>query len=415
MIPRLLKLCLLMVAGFLFLARTDFSLAQETEEPVVHAVLFFSPTCPHCHEAITNVMIPLMEEYQEQLAVVGIDVSLEVGNSLYRNAVAHYEVPENRQGVPTLIIEDTVLVSTLEIENEFPGMIEAGLANGGNDWPEFPGMADILIELTPTVTPEVTMTAISTPSSEATITTAAVQETAVSPPTPLAATATAVPVAAVNDDNSALSLADVDPDAITTEEAAPPPDPVGFALGWLVVLGLLVVLVFSMWKLGGNWSGLKQTKVGLKLSTLRSVLMWLFIVVGLIVSGYLAYVETMQVTAVCGPVGECNIVQGSSYARLFGVPIAVWGILFYLTSAVLWLLQRVENVRHLAALGLVGLTIFGSLFSLYLTLLELLVIGAICAWCLTSAVVTGLMLLLSVTSMEKRPLPPDPQWQAEVS
>jgi uncharacterized membrane protein len=308
-----------------------------------------------------------------------------------------------------------VLVSTLEIENEFPGMIEAGLANGGNDWPEFPGMADILIELTPTVTPEVTMTAISTPSSEATITTAAVQETAVSPPTPLAATATAVPVAAVNDDNSALSLADVDPDAITTEEAAPPPDPVGFALGWLVVLGLLVVLVFSMWKLGGNWSGLKQTKVGLKLSTLRSVLMWLFIVVGLIVSGYLAYVETMQVTAVCGPVGECNIVQGSSYARLFGVPIAVWGILFYLTSAVLWLLQRVENVRHLAALGLVGLTIFGSLFSLYLTLLELLVIGAICAWCLTSAVVTGLMLLLSVTGMEKRPLPPDPQWQAEVS
>ena len=43
-------------------------------------------------------------------------------------------------------------------------------------------------------------------------------------------------------------------------------------------------------------------------------------------AGYLTYVETQLVQAVCGPVGDCNAVQSSSYARLFGVlPVGVLG------------------------------------------------------------------------------------------
>ncbi|MBK8935732.1 MAG: hypothetical protein IPM76_26100 [Chloroflexi bacterium] len=123
---------------------------QETEEPaVVHAVLFYSPTCPHCHEAINNVMIPLMEKYGEQLAVLAIDTTTEAGSYLFTRAITYYQTPQNRQGVPTLVIEDTVLVGALEIENVFPEMIEAGLAAGGNNWPNFPGMAEIVMELTP--------------------------------------------------------------------------------------------------------------------------------------------------------------------------------------------------------------------------------------------------------------------------
>ena len=122
--------------------------------------------------------------------------------------------------------------------------------------------------------------------------------------------------------------------------------------------------------------------------------------------------ETTQVKAVCGPVGECNIVQSSPSAQIMGIPIAVLGLLFYLAVIILWLLQRVNSVCHWALLALVGLTIFGTLFSLYLTLLELLVIGAICMWCLTSAMVTGLMCLLVTTGVAKQPLPPDPQLQA---
>ncbi|MBE2188924.1 MAG: vitamin K epoxide reductase family protein, partial [Candidatus Kapabacteria bacterium] len=240
----------------------------------------------------------------------------------------------------------------------------------------------------------------------------AVQETAVSSPTSLAATATAVPVAAANSDNSALSLAEVDPDAITTEETAPPPDPIGFALGWLVLLGLLAVLMVCVWQLGGHWAVLTQADIVLNQDKGRNLLMWVLIIIGLIVSGYLTYVEMTQVTAVCGPVGECNLVQSSPYAQIMGIPIAVLGLLFYLTVTGLWLLQHIEKVRRLAVLTLIALALFGTLFSLYLTLLELLVIGAICMWCLTSAVTTGLICLLVTMGVVKRLLPPDPQWQA---
>ena len=45
------------------------------------------------------------------------------------------------------------------------------------------------------------------------------------------------------------------------------------------------------------------------------------------------------------------------------------------------------------------MTFGGTLFSIYLTFLEPFVIGAVCAWCLTSAVVMTLLLVVAVRSM----------------
>ena len=384
MIVRIVKFMLLLAV--VFYTGTQWAAAQEADEPVVHVVLFFSPSCPHCHEAINNVMIPLMDKYGEQLVVLGVDTTTEGGSFLFTQAVTHYQVPENRRGVPTLIYQDTVLVSTMEIENEFPALIEEGLETGGVDWPDFPGLAEALLELSVTKTPTATMIATATVEAAST-------ETAVSSPTPL--TETPIPT-----NQAVLNLEEIDPDAIVATEEVPPPDPVGFTLGWLVVGFLMLVIVFAVWKIGPNWSAIGQLKVYLKRGTDRSVVFWLLIVVGLIVSGYLAYVEMTQVTAVCGPVGECNIVQSSEYARLLGMPVAVWGMLFYLAAAGLWLVQGVERYGGITAVVLLAITFFGVGFSIYLTLIELLVIRAICAWCLTSAVVTGMMLLFIVLGIE---------------
>ncbi len=381
--------------GCLLFSLSASAQETETEEPVVHAVLFYSPTCPHCHEAINNVMIPLMEEYGAKLAVLGIDVSTEAGSYLFASAIAYYETPENRQGVPTLVVEDTVLVSTMEIEDAFPGMIEAGLAAGGNSWPEFPGLAEVVAELAATPAPdqEEAATPTSPPTAESEVALVEEVETAVPSPSPIAQ----------NEAPVGQSLETIDTTTMTETETAPPPDPIGFALGWLVLLGLLAVLLFCVWQLGGHWAALTQADGALDQNKGRTVLLWVLIVIGLIVSGYLAYVEMTQVTAVCGPVGECNLVQSSPYAQIMGIPIAVLGLLFYVAVAGLWLLQRVESVRHWVVLALVALALFGTLFSLYLTLLELLVIGAICMWCLTSAVATGLICLLVTTGVVKRP------------
>jgi len=121
--------------------------------------------------------------------------------------------------------------------------------------------------------------------------------------------------------------------------------------------------------------------------------------IGLIVAGYLAYVETKRVTAVCGPVGDCNTVQQSEYARLFGIlPIGVLGLIGYVAIFTSWLIARYANDR-LAGLAIVSLfimTAFGTLFSIYLTFLEPFVIGATCAWCLTSAILMTILMLLTV-------------------
>jgi uncharacterized membrane protein len=119
---------------------------------------------------------------------------------------------------------------------------------------------------------------------------------------------------------------------------------------------------------------------------------------GLGVASYLAHVEIRQVEAVCGPVGECNVVQSSDYTLFLGVPVAMWGIAFYLAIAVLWAGNRYLDGRlaHLSLLGLLGLTLLGTLFSIYLTCLELFVIHAVCTWCLSSAVFSAVLMLLVV-------------------
>jgi uncharacterized membrane protein len=116
---------------------------------------------------------------------------------------------------------------------------------------------------------------------------------------------------------------------------------------------------------------------------------------GIFVAGYLSYVEVSQSQAVCGPVGECNLVQQSPYARLFGIlPVGVLGLVGYLAILILWAVQQYGDQRwqRLAALGIGMLSFIGVVFSVYLTFLEPFIIGATCIWCITSALLMTMIL-----------------------
>jgi uncharacterized membrane protein len=119
---------------------------------------------------------------------------------------------------------------------------------------------------------------------------------------------------------------------------------------------------------------------------------------GVVVAAYLSFVEVTQVEAVCGPIGDCNTVQQSEYAVLFGVlPVGVLGLVGYGVILVLWIFNVAGSgkTRVWAAIGLWGAALLGTLFSVYLTFLEPFVIGASCIWCLTSAVIMTLLLWAS--------------------
>jgi uncharacterized membrane protein len=70
----------------------------------------------------------------------------------------------------------------------------------------------------------------------------------------------------------------------------------------------------------------------------------------------------------------------------------------YALIALAWLVVRYANrwLANLAAISLFILTASGTLFSIYLTFLEPFVIGATCVWCLTSAVLMTVLMLLSI-------------------
>ncbi len=114
--------------------------------------------------------------------------------------------------------------------------------------------------------------------------------------------------------------------------------------------------------------------------------------IGTGIAGYLTWVHYGHLKIVClSGGGGCEKVQSSSYAELAGVPVAVLGLIGYV--AILASLALPEEYGAVAAafLSLVG---FG--FSAYLTWAELFRIHAICQWCVASACVMTVLMVVSV-------------------
>ena len=174
----------------------------------------------------------------------------------------------------------------------------------------------------------------------------------------------------------------------------------GMELAAAVMLGQLLALVYTGVMFVRAWRS--AAPVGApSLPAWLDVLTPALTILGLGVAGYLTYVETQAVPAVCGPVGDCNAVQTSSYALLFGVlPVGLLGAAGYVAILVAWLWGRFRSDRlaDYAPLAILAMTVFGVVFSVYLTWLELFVIRAVCIWCLTSAVIMALLMLLSTPS-----------------
>jgi uncharacterized membrane protein len=167
-------------------------------------------------------------------------------------------------------------------------------------------------------------------------------------------------------------------------------DPVGNTLSILVLIGM----VLSMIGVAARWasSEAKVEKPGL------AWYLFILLIVGIGVAAYLSFVETSGAEAVCGPVGDCNTVQQSKYATLFGImPIGTLGLFGYLLLMISWFVSGVKDqqLANLAKLAFFLFALAGTLFSIYLTFLEPFVIGATCMWCLSSAVIMTVLTILS--------------------
>lgn len=127
--------------------------------------------------------------------------------------------------------------------------------------------------------------------------------------------------------------------------------------------------------------------------------------VGVFVSSYLYLYKIGKIgTLACGT-GGCEAVQTSDWARFLGVEVSLIGLLGYLGLflAALAGLQPPLVARRGVALLLVAMSGLGVAFTIYLTALEVFVIHAICRWCVGSAVIILLVLLVSLMDLRRTP------------
>ncbi len=306
---------------------------------VARAIFFYDKECPHCQIALKEVMPLIHARYGDRLQIAYLEISNVRNYDLFLAAGKKYQIAREQLGVPLLAIGDRALIGADEIRQQLPVEIENCLARNGVDYPALPGL------------------------------------------NPNELSASPVPV-------------------LPAQAGARQEDPVANNIALAVLAGMILAVGFvgvgtvrSMSRSGGLVVQAEEPGVQ------RAWKRWsipILAVVGLGISGYLTFVKLSQKAAICGPVGNCDAVQNSPYSQVAGIPVALLGFLAYLAILGLWAWGEFGRggLAAYAPLALFGVALTGTIFSAYLTALEPLVIGAVCMWCVSSAVtITAIMLV----------------------
>jgi uncharacterized membrane protein len=192
--------------------------------------------------------------------------------------------------------------------------------------------------------------------------------------------------------NSNISNMQLLPQASTVSKAT------GMALAWGIMIFMVIAVILAIVMILRGFKGKPMHQIKPWLDIAIPIIS----IIGLGVAIYLTYVEITHTQALCGPVGDCNAVQSSPYAKLFGVlPIGLVGAIGYIGILFVWVWRRfrTDSLARIAGPAMFGMALFGTLFSIYLTYLELFVIHAVCIWCLSSAIIITVLMLLNLPAI----------------
>lgn len=151
----------------------------------------------------------------------------------------------------------------------------------------------------------------------------------------------------------------------------------------------------------------------------------LFALIGVADAGYLTYKHYSKSTPPCSTAwwADCGKVLKSEYSMMFGVPLAMWGMLYYASVIFIATVRLADSIHNTGKrtlrfknllpaikrwkqlpqhdrlyLSQLVLTSTGLLFSSYFVYLQVGVIGSICVYCMFSAANT--LVLFGLTAWE---------------
>jgi len=117
---------------------------------------------------------------------------------------------------------------------------------------------------------------------------------------------------------------------------------------------------------------------------------------GFLDSVYLSAKHFLGFSVSCSIFTGCEEVLNSSFATLWGVPIALFGTVFYLSifvCSVAFLDTKNSAFLRIACL----LPFAGFLFSLWLLYVQASLLHAFCMWCIFSAILSMILFFVSAT------------------
>ena len=126
---------------------------------------------------------------------------------------------------------------------------------------------------------------------------------------------------------------------------------------------------------------------------------WILSIAGLGVSIYLTIAHfTDKPLAGCSESGlvNCTKVTTSPQSWVFGIPVAVLGLAFFVAAVALMSPWAWRSARREVALIRLASLVVGMAFVLYLLYAELLIIGSICLYCTSVHAITFLLFVLTI-------------------
>lgn len=137
----------------------------------------------------------------------------------------------------------------------------------------------------------------------------------------------------------------------------------------------------------------------MRLEKIYNRFIFLLAVIGFFIALYVFWGYVRQSSILCLNSG-CEIVRKSPYSYIFGIPIPGIGLVGYIGIIILAFSRTLFSSKKLLYI-LVGIAGFGFLLTAYFTFIEVFVIGAVCMWCVISAVIMTSIFIFSLMSFRQ--------------
>ena len=129
-----------------------------------------------------------------------------------------------------------------------------------------------------------------------------------------------------------------------------------------------------------------------------------FVVLGLAVSIYMTIYKVTSNNAMCLGSGDCSTVNASKYSEVYGIPVAVFGVLGYAAIlATLYFENRNSFFKQNSTLMIFGMALTGFIFTVWLIYVEVVLLKALCPFCVTSQTAMTIIFIIAVMRLIRQP------------